>query len=71
MVLGRDVDLETSSLISELNSAIAFLSLKDAVALFSSEMSAQGCFQVHISSQGHDVCASRNEAISLLIGANS
>ena len=39
MVLGWDVDLELSSLISELNSAIAFLSLKNAIALFSSEMS--------------------------------
>ena len=32
------MDLETTEHISELNSAIAFLSLKNAIALFSSEM---------------------------------
>ena len=42
--------------ISELNSAIAFLSVKNAIALFSSEMCIPS-FQVHISSQdhGHDM----------------
>jgi len=39
MVLGRDVDLETSSVISEFNSAIALLRHKNAIALFSSETS--------------------------------
>ena len=38
MVLGWEVDLETPQHISELNSAIAFSSLENAIALFSSEM---------------------------------
>ena len=38
MVWGRDVDLEAPLHISELNSAILFLSLKNRIALFSSEM---------------------------------
>ena len=55
MVLGQDVDLETSSLVSELNIAIVFVSFKNAIALFSSEMSEDQRFQVNISSQNHDV----------------
>ena len=38
MVWGCDVDLEAPLHISELNSAIMFLSLKNMIALFSSEL---------------------------------
>ena len=54
--LGMRSGLGTTLIISELNSAIAFFRIKNAIALFSSEMTrVVGWFQVHFSSQDNEM----------------